>query len=116
MKQFTDKQKERMLIALENGSLFFQTDLKKIESISNTKEKLESEEEAFLCEDDLLNLSNLHLISIAETGFDLNGEAYFNRYTALPAIYVAYAKNDAGTKAINEIYERHPDLARVKRS
>lgn len=55
---------------------------------------------------------NLHMIVIAETGFDLNKTAYCNTMPQLPARYVAFPRTDKGAQILEEIRRKHPDAVK----
>ncbi len=107
MQHFTQAHKDNMAAALGAATVYFGHDSSELERIWFLQEKLNREESLPLVN---LYICNLHLITIAETGFDLNGTAYFNRYPGLPAKYVVHGDNEEFHKMMQEAQERFPDI------
>lgn len=111
MQHFTQAQKDNMAAVLAVSTVYFGHDSIELEKIGFFQEKLN-------CEEALPAISNyvcnLHLITIADTGFDLNGVAYFNRYPALHAKYRVHGNSEEFLKTMEEAQKRFPDIIKVR--
>lgn len=101
----TAKQKKQMSEALEKAVTLFQGDAEKQLQIAQAHEQLKT------CADtDLTSVSDfvcgLHLISIADTGFDLNGTPYFTKFEGLPALYVIRPKTKNGVITVQKLRDQ----------
>lgn len=101
----TAEQKNQMSEALEKAVTLFPGDAEKQLQIAQAHEQLKT------CADtDLTSVSDfvcgLHLISIADTGFDLNGTPYFTKFKGLPALYVVRPKTKNGVIAVQELSDQ----------
>ncbi|MDD3596174.1 hypothetical protein [Sulfuricurvum sp.] len=98
----TAYQKNKMSEALEKAVMLFQDDDEKQLEITQAQGLLKT------CTDiDLTNVSDfvcgLHLISIADTGFDLNGAPYYTRFEDLPALYAIRPKTENGVITMQKL-------------
>lgn len=74
-------EKERMLKALDVAVVYFGHDSNRLTKIEYAKEELKQDNPlSIVCD----FISNLHLIKIAETGYNLNEEAYFIQNNCYP--------------------------------
>ena len=113
MQHFTQAQKDNMAATLAAATVYFGHDNIELEKIGFFQEKLNCEEaEALPVISDYV--CNLHLMTIADTGFDLNGMAYFNRYPALHAKYRVHGNNEEFLKTMEEAQKRFPDVIKVR--
>jgi len=100
----TADQKIKMSQALEKAVSFFSGDTEKQLQIAQAHEELKT------CTNDLTSVSDfvcgLHLVAIAETGFDLNGTPYYTRFEGLPALYVIKPKTENGVIAVQELRDQ----------
>lgn len=102
----TADQKKQMSEALKKAVMFFPGDAKKQLEIAQAHEQLRKSTD----KTDLTNVSDfvcgLHLISIADTGFDLNGTPFYTRFEGLPALYVIRPKKENGVIALQELHDQ----------
>lgn len=111
MKKFTIEQTKSMKEALAFASSYFEKDPVHSSKIATAAALLhEGVKEALPKIRDYV--CNLHLIVIAETGFDLNKTPYCSRFPALPARYVAFPKTDKGAQILEEIRRKHPEAVK----
>lgn len=116
MENFTTKQMKLMSEALDFASIYFADDTKHFEKIVKAQAQIAKEtQESYLLVRDYI--CNLQLISIAETGFDLNKKSYCLKYPALAARaqYITFARTDKGIQILNELKIKHADVVLDKR-
>lgn len=110
----TADQKIKMSQALEKAVSFFSDDTEKQQRIAQAHEELKT------CTNDLTSVSDfvcgLHLVAIAETGFDLNGTPYYTRFEGLPAVYAVRPKTENGVIAIQQIRDQFDALNKKGRT
>lgn len=111
MQHFTQAHKDNMAAALGAATVYFGHDSIELEKIRFLQEKLNCEEALPAVSD---HVCNLHLMTIADTGFDLNGAAYFNRYPGLPAKYVVHGNNEGFHKTMREAQARFPGVIKER--
>lgn len=104
---FTEDQKNKMSEALEKAKLLFSSNEEKQLRITQAHENLitSTDSAELTLVSDLL--CGLHLEAIADTGFDLNGTAYYTKYQGLPAVYVLQPRTDEGHAMAQHIKEKH---------
>lgn len=107
MRHFSSETLTSMREALNNGSFYFSEDPENSQKISASLKLLDGGRKDmferiadFVC--------NLHLIAIAETGFDLNKRPYFSRHPNLPARYIVAANTVRGREVIEMVRKQHP--------
>lgn len=99
----TADQKKQMSEALEKAVMLFPGNAEKQLEIAQAHEQLIKSTD----KTDLTSVSDfvcgLHLISIADTGFDLSGTPFYTRFEGLPALYVIRPKTENGVLAVQEL-------------